>query len=269
MRTNESARVVERISALRRSVAAIERRGPADAPGIFTLGHDAIDARLGDGAQGGLARGRLHEAFAATPDDASAVCGFALMLAVRAAPPDATILWLRLDAAERRGGRIDAMGLAAIGLDPDRIVLGLAPDEKALLRASGDAVRCTGVGAVVMEAWGKCRPLDLTASRRLAIAAEASGVTTLLVRIDAAPEPSAARTRWEIAAAPSVALEADAPGHPAFTLRLLRHPAGLSGLDWPVEWDRDRSQFREPAHPGAVVPLPLRGPMAEPWRRFG
>ena len=43
----------------------------------------------------------------------------------------------------------------------------------------------------------------LTATRRLMLSAETSGVTVLSVRIGAEPAPSAAATRWGVAAAPS------------------------------------------------------------------
>ena len=73
------------------------------------------------------------------------------------------------------------------------LVLGLAPDAKALLRGAADAARCAGLGALVVECWGKCPELDLTASRRLALAAEQSGVTLLMLRLEAEPSPSARR----------------------------------------------------------------------------
>jgi protein ImuA len=95
----------------------------------------------------------------------------------------------------------------------------------------------------------------LTASRRLVLAAEQSGVTLFLLRLDAEPVPSAADTRWAISAAPSQALEAKAPGAPMFEIELLRRRAGPSGMRWRLEWNRDRLIFREPTLPGAM-PLP-------------
>src|SRR3546814_19310679 len=105
-----------------------------------------------------------------------------------------------------------------------------------LLRAAAEIVRCDEVGVAVIELWRQPRPLDLTASRRLAVAAEASGVTALMLRIDAAPTPSAAHTRWQVAAAPSQPLEANAPGIPALALTLLLHSSGAGGPHWVVEW---------------------------------
>ncbi len=138
----------------------------------------------------------------------------------------APLLWLREESAQRRAA-LHGPGLADLGLDPARLILGVLPDAKALLRAGVDALRCSALGVVVLELGGNPALLDLTGSRRLALAAEASGVTPLLLRVrDARPSPSAAQTRWQVASAPSAALAADAPGHPALTLGLLRQRGG-------------------------------------------
>src|SRR6185436_6079709 len=151
---------------------------------------------------------RVHELFAAEPDDGPNAAGLAAMLALRASGCGSPILWLRSDEAGRRGGGLHAPGMVELGGDPNRLVLGQAPDAKTLLRSAGDAARCPGLQALIVECWGKCPELDLTASRRLALAAEQSGVTLLLLRLGAEPVPSAADTRWSISAAPSCVLEA-------------------------------------------------------------
>jgi protein ImuA len=244
---------------LRRDLASIAGRERLPEGDRFATGHRALDVALG----GGLARGRVHELFAAEGDDSASAAGFAAMLALRAAGRQAPILWLGSDEAERRGGRFYAPGLAELGGDPDALVLAIAPDPKALLRGAADAARCSGLGAVIVECWGKCPALDLTASRRLALAAEQSGVTLIMLRLEAEPVPSAADTRWAVGAAPSQTLEADAPGAPIFEIELLRRRAGPSGMRWRLEWDRDQIIFRDPALSGAVVSLPARGPAAD------
>ncbi len=241
---------MDALGALRNRIARIERRGPADMRAAAPLGVAAVDRVLG----GGLARGRLHELLAGEPDDAGSAAGFAAMLACLATPDGAPLVWLRERQAERSGG-LYAPGLAQLGLDPARLLLVVLPDPVTLLRAAADVVRCAAVGAAVIEVWKSPRALDLTASRRLAVAAETSGVTTLLLRIEAEPGPSAAQTRWSIAAAASTALVADAPGLPAFDLALLRQRGRPSGDRWRLEWDRDRHCFRRAAPSGAVVPL--------------
>lgn len=240
------------LTALKQHIASIEGHACVRADRIFTLGASAVDARLG----GGLAQGRLHEVFASEPGDGASAAGFAMMLALRAAGGAMPILWLRQREAEATTGRIHAPGLAEMGLDPARFILGIAGDAALLLKAAGDSLRCAGLGAVVIEPWRAGRAVDLTISRRLALAAEQSGVTALLLRTDAAPSPSAAQTRWEVRAAESGVFPANAPGMPAIDIILLRHRGGPDGLAWRLEWDRDQCSFREAPLSGAVLPLP-------------
>lgn len=246
------------LAGLRRHIARISGEGPARAEGLFRTGHDPLDASLG----GGLGRGRLHEVFAGEGGDGGSSAGFAAMLALRARHRAAPVLWLRTDDAEKRGGRIYGPGFAELGGDPDALLLALAPDPLALLRGAADGARCDGLDVLVVECWGKCPAFDLTASRRLALAAEQSGVTVIVLRVDAVPMPSAADTRWSVSAAESVGLSANAPGPAVFEIELLRRRTGPSGLRWRVEWNRDQCLFREPALSGAVVPLPADGSAA-------
>ncbi len=244
------------LAALRRRVARLSGHGGPSggrADGWLASGHRALDAAFG----GGLAAGRAHEFFAADPLDAPSAAGFAALLALRGGGK-APLLWLRTAAAARRGGHLYAPGLAELGGDPDRLLLVEASDAKALLAAANDAARCPGSAAVIVESWGKLPALDLTAGRRLALGARDAGVTLFLLRLDAAPEPSVAETRWAVAAAPSRALEAAAPGAPAFDLELLRWRGGPAGARWRLEWNRDEQAFREPALSGAVLPLSAR-----------
>jgi protein ImuA len=254
---------VNQLAMLRRNLASIAGGRLLSADKRTATGHMALDAALG----GGLARGRVHELFAAEADDGPSAVGFAAMIALRTVGRDAPIFWLRSDEAGRRGGHLHAPGFIELGGDPDALVLGQAPDTKALLKNAADAARCPGLKALIVECWGKCPEFDLTASRRLALAAEQSGVTLLLLRLEAEPLPSAADTRWSVSSAPSNPLEADAPGPPMFEIELLRRRSGPSGMRWRLEWDRDQIIFREPAYPGAVVPLPAGRPIAaDPWR---
>ena len=162
-----------------------------------------------------------------------------------------------------------AEGLAALGLAPERLVIVRTASELDLLRAGLEAARCPGVGMVVLETQGRLARYDLTTSRRLALAAEQTdteqtGKAVIVLRGDAPPRPSAARTRWAIVSAPSTALEAGAPGWPAIEAELLRQRGGMGGLRWRLEWNADHGTFREadravhhgPALSGAVVPVP-------------
>jgi protein ImuA len=257
----------EILAGLRQALRALEH--PAGAPGVapFTTGAPELDDALG----GGLARGVLHEIHAEASADAASATGFAALLALRAAECK-PIAWIRQDYADVEAGALHAPGLAELGIDPDRLILVRARNAADVLRASAEAVRCPALGAVLMEPWGEPKALDLTASRRLSLAAADSGVTLLLIRTAAQPSPSAATTRWSVRARLSAALEANAPGLPAFTLALLRHRAGVPAQRWDLEWDRDRLSFRTPPLPRPVPALPpVRTPATAPgeFRRAG
>lgn len=267
------------LDALRRRLSALERgAGPGDSART-PLGYPPIDAALG----GGLARGALHEVFAASADAAAGV-GAALAFVLRVAGTH-PILWVRQDFADIETGALYAPGLAELGLAPDRLILVRVRDGPGVLRAAEEAARCAPLGAVLIEPW-EPRALDLTATRRLALAAESSGVPLIMLRLEAAPAPSAATTRWEVRPAPSPPFPANAPGHPAFALTLARRKAGAGGRSWIVEWDRDRREFRSPAAlsasasgadgtplSGGMVPVPAdrpaEAPMDDAQRRTG
>lgn len=233
--------------------------GPSGVDGHWSSGVAGLDSAIG----GGFTHGRVHELFAASSDDCAAGAGFALALAIGSSAGAKPVIWLRSERAARAGGVVQAAGWAELGGTPETCLFVLAEDSKALLRAGVDSLRCGGLGAVVIEGWGRMPEMDLTASRRLSLAAQKSGVALLLLRIDATPGPSAAETRWQVAAAPSQALPANAPGAPCFDVELLRCRSRPAGKSWRLEWDRDQKTFRDAAVSGAVVPVPLRRQVAE------
>jgi protein ImuA len=230
------SRIPQSLAALRDRIARIDPAPSAKASGAFTLGDVALDGRLG----AGLARAALHEVFAGQEEDAGAAAAFALILALRGGDRAKPVLWVRDDRVARGAGQIYGPGLAELGADPARFILVSAPDELATLRAAADAVKCGALGAVVIEPYGKARRLDLTATRRLALAAASSGVLALVLRVGAQPSASAAQTRWSVSAAPSGPFPAQAPGAVALNISLLRHRGGVASFDACLEWNRDQ-----------------------------
>lgn len=228
---------------------------PIDAPAVLRspIALGAPDAVLG----GGLDRAALHEVFAAREADAASATGFAAAV-VRIAAGAKPILWVRHDALDGLTGRLHASGLADLGVDPYQVILVRAPDIAATLRSGAAGARCAALGAVMIEPWGESRLIDLTASRRLSLAARASGVPVILLRIGASPSPSAAATRWSIAAAPSRQLPGEAPGVPTYAATLQRQRGGPGG-DWILEWNHDRLAFTEYPIAVAATPPPLSG----------
>jgi protein ImuA len=132
-------------------------------------------------------------------------------------------------------------GLAELGGDPGRLWLVAAGAALPMLRAAAEAQRCAALACLVIEA-GSASAVDLTVTRRLQLAASASGVFTLLLRAGP-PRPSAALTRWQARAAPARRLAANAPGPPRLALTLERQRGGPADLYLELEWDRDRRRF--------------------------
>ena len=168
------------LARLRDRIARIEADGSGGMPDRAALGHDEADAVL----QGGLARGAMHEVFAEGRHSAAAA-GFVAGLAhrVSAARP---LLWVRQDFAAVECGALSMSGWSELGLDPRFVVTVHAPDVETALRTAADALACDALGVVVMEIWGETRLLDLVASRRLTLAARASGYAAVFAAIRSA-----------------------------------------------------------------------------------
>jgi protein ImuA len=215
------------ISALRDRIRQIE--GPAR-HGVLPFGEAAIDRAL---PGGGLKRGAVHEILGTGGDeeDGAAAAGFAAGILARLG--SGPILWCL------RRPDLYGPGLRAHGLDPARLVLVTARRDDDILWAVEEGVRVPGLAAVV----GEIGRLPMIAGRRLQLAAERSGVTALLLRRwrsgdEAALErerPSAALTRWRIAALPSIDIAGEPGiGRPRWRVELSRVRGGVPAL-WEVE----------------------------------
>src|SRR3954453_2380894 len=240
------------LSSLRGSIERIEAHGGSYSPRRVALGHAEVDAML----QGGLALGAMHEVCAEAGRHSGAATGFVAGLAGRAAARR-PLVWVRQDFCEIESGALSMTGLAELGLDPRRLVTVRAADVDTPLRTAADALACDALGAVVLEIFGEARQLDLVASRKLTLAAQASGVTALLLRLAATPQPSTAETRWIVRAAHSPSGSPfSAWGAPVFDAQLVRHRHGPVGR-WIMEWKCDECLFSEPAaYPQPVAATP-------------
>lgn len=201
-----------------------------------------------------LAKGQLHEVHASADDWASALF-FALVCVEAQASRPLLLLRVRKDKARAQPMVMPPCGEGwlNLGLDPARLVIVDAKDDAGMLRAGLDATREGGLGAVLMESWGRLRDYDLVSSRRLILAAERSGIPVVLLRGDADPCASAAHTRWTVASAPSVPLDGHAPGPPALRVELTRRRGGPAGQCWRLEWSEEHGVFR----PAPVEETPI------------
>lgn len=240
---------------LRRAVEAFgevcgESSGESAAsPDHAPLDHGAIDAVLG----GGLARGAVHEILAEEAGDCGAAHGFALALALRLNRGGA-MLWIQEERARAEDGAPYPQGIAMMAgkvmagnaFDPARIIMLRTRDSRSTLWAMEQGLRCPGLDTVLAEVTGLAGACDLTASRRLVLAAREGGATGLLVQAGSGARDlkiaSAARTRWLIGAHPSRRGLAGEPGRAAWRLHLARHRGGREGR-WLREWDHEHGRF--------------------------
>ena len=247
------------LASLRGRIERIESPGDAYMPGRVALGHVEADATL----QGGLAVGAVHEVFAEAGRQSAAATGFVAGLAGRVAARRA-LVWVRQDFTEIESGALSMSGWAELGLDPRLVVTARATDVDSALRIAADAFACDALGAVVLEIWGQARQFDLVASRKLTLAAQASGVTGLVLRVAAEPLPSTAETRWIVRAAHSPPAPWSAWGAPVFDAQLVRNRHGPVGR-WIMEWKCDECLFSKPAaDPQPVAAAPAHRPHQTP-----
>ncbi|NPD69320.1 damage-inducible mutagenesis protein (plasmid) [Lichenicola cladoniae] len=246
------------VADLRSQIASLERgAGRQRDEAVLPLGVAPIDRHL---PGGGLTLGAVHELAGGGPEveQGAAPALFAAGLLARRPGP---VLWIL--------GKHDlfSAGLAQAGLDPARLVLVQARQNA--LQAMEEGLRHPDLAGVVCELEGK---LDLVASRRLQLAAEASDVLGLVLRRSrrfndpALIAPSAASTRWRITGVPSPPPLAHAPegagvGRPLWHLELLRC-RGAEPASWIVEGCNAQGHLALAPHmanrPAAAAPLRRR-----------
>jgi protein ImuA len=214
--------MLEQLRARLARLEAVGRGGSA----VLPLGWPGIDRAL---PGGGLARGCLHELCGAP--DRGAALGFAAVLLGRLMADGGHVVWI--------GPRDElfAPGLAELGLSPASLIVVRARARPARLWALEEALRSPGLAAALAEV----EQLSLTQSRRLQLAAEAQGVTALLLRPPGAgATPSAAATCWQIEAASSEAAgrRRRAAGCPHWRVNLRRCRGGRTG-SWRIAWHED------------------------------
>lgn len=232
---------------LRQTVAQVDTASqPFAAKSPLTLGVAPIDAMLG----GGLAFGALHEVAPALPIDNGAATGFALALAARC---QGSVLWLQSDDGQREGGALYGPGLALFGLSLDRLIILNAARGDDVLWAMEEALRSRAVKLVIGELPNERATDDGMAARRLSFIARDTGGLGLLLRPHPAQAPSAAVTRWQIAAAPGACDAYGGLGRTAFAVSLTKNRRGPCGR-WLITWDHHGCVFHETLSLGVAAP---------------
>jgi len=233
------------LDTLRARIGAIEQRGPTIGD-VLPLGVEEIDAAL---PWGGLPLGGLHEVVGGNDGAAAGFCAMVLgRLSAKGEDGGRGVALWCLGPALSEAGDLYGPGLAACGLDPDRLIVARARRETDVLWAMEEGLRCVRLAAVL----GETRA-DLTASRRLQLAAETTRTTAFLLRRGrAGAGPTTALTRWRLTSAPSVS------GYRVrWRAELMRCRGGRHG-EWTIEWNDETGDLS--------VVSGLRDGPAVPWR---
>lgn len=273
-----------RIAALRRRIGAIstaaipawqQATGQGDdfSPGATAPGlHEVLDQHEVPG---------LHEVRPAAFFDTPAALGFAAALIAQGLARRAgggLIVWRR-GAGAAEFGTPYPYGLMEMGVDPARLLFVEARNAREALWCLEEGLRA-GLALVAGDV-GPARAYDLTASRRLDLAARAGAATALIMRSWHTCRPSVARTRFRVAASPGAPTHTEPVPHTGPVPHTDSHQmAALGKRRWRVELERARGakpgffdvQWHEKTHHlHLVAPLanrPARQP-AKLWRNTG
>lgn len=245
------AKAPDSLTCLRREVEKIQRF-QIDNRIPVRLGVAGPDTALG----GGLVCGALHDIAPQAPIHLGAASGFTLGLVALAAKSGRETLWIQTDFVRMEGGALYGAGLDLFGLPLRRLlVLRVARAVDALF-AMEEALKCRALASVVAELPDSA---DLTATRRLSLAAHDSGGLGLLLRHRSTAMPSAAMTRWDVAATCGPRDRFGGIGATAFLLSLVKNRRGPCG-QWRLSWNHDDRVFVPAANPLGVVAAPADGP---------
>jgi len=190
----------------------------------------------------------LSEVFAESIADAG-VTGFVLSQLAKSTAP---VLWIQDRLSRRETGRPHLPGL---GIGRSFLLLEIARPADVLIAAE-EGLRCKALAAVVAEIYGDPPALNFTATKRLALRAEAMRVPCWLIRHGGTADLSAARDRWRVASRPSAINHDDmkAPGDPRWQVELFRSRDKQPCI-WVAHHDRaaDRLDLSAAAPDGAVA----------------
>jgi protein ImuA len=219
----------------------IERFGGAQGSRkSLPFGVSALDRHL---LGGGLTLGALHEVIEEGPaaEFAGTATLFTAGIAARLRGP---VLWC----LTRRD--LFAPGLMQVGLHPDRVIYAETCRDADVLPLIEEGLHQKGLGAVV----GEVSRLGLTASRRLQVAAEASGVPALVIRRwwtvaqkDLTKLPTAASTRWRVSPVPSEVVPAGGLKRGRWQVELVRC-RGAEPRSWILEACDAQGRLALPSH---------------------
>ena len=190
-----------------------------------------------------LINGELHEVTIPTPTDAGAATGFCLsLLSNLLQNRNGTAIWCQhnsiIDA-----GEIYPPALLQWKIMPDQLIVLKLQRDKDVLWTMEEALRSQKPTAII----GEVAHANLTATRRLQIAAHQNNLPVLMLRPGwKGTYNSAASKRWRIKTRKSqprgLAKELNEPGNPNWQVELYRCRGGAPGT-WQMEWQNETNNL--------------------------
>ena len=216
------------IARLRREILPLQGIPPARSDSLVNINLGIINESFPNHQ---FPTGVIHELLAAKKEDAACTAGFVAAILGSIMQVSGVCIWISSSRT------LFPRALKTFGLDAGRIIFIDLPNQKQVLWAMEESLKCDSLHAVI----GEINELDFTASRRLQLAVEKSKVTGFVLRN--APRTmnmTACVSRWKITALSSgVPDNLPGVGYPRWTVELLKIRNGKPGI-WQLEWSAGR-----------------------------
>jgi protein ImuA len=212
----------------------------------LSMGLGPIEAAFPEGT---FPTGAIHEFVSTEAESAASTSGFLTGLLNRMMRRKGFCLWI----SSRR--QVFPPALKLMGIAPEAVVFIDLQNDKDVLWAVEEALRCEALIAVV----GELKELTFAQSRRLQLAIEQSGVTGFIHRVQPdAENATACVARWRITPLAGI-LEEGMPGvgFPKWNVELTKVRNGRPG-SWKLGWTPAGFQHVEEAPETAVQPETTR-----------
>ncbi len=199
--------------------------------GIRAINNDELDNCLGPIASAfpnhSFPLGVIHELISHRPEEVAATNGFVTGLLSTIMGKNGTSLWISSSRS------LFPIALKNFYVDPDRFIFLDLKDEKDVIWAMDEALKCGAISAVV----GELCEIDFKTSRRMQLNVERSGVTGFIVRNNSRKiGTTASVSRWKISSLPSEKNDQlPGIGFPKWRVELSRIRNGKPGT-WDVKW---------------------------------
>lgn len=190
--------------------------------------------------------GAVHEFISTRNEDRASTSAFITGLLSQILSTSGTAMWI---SASRK---LFPPALKAFGVQPHRIIFIDLKNDRDVMWAMEEALKCSSLSAVICE----MNDLNFTASRRLQLAVEHSKVTGFVIRPELRKlQTTACISRWRISTAPSARVD-DLPGvgFPQWKAELLRIRNGRPG-SWDIRWANGKFNVVGNHSQGNIDPL--------------